>query len=195
MILNFIHYIYRIYRKCSQLLFWHTHKLFFRALGRGSYLIRPFRIDGVKGISIGEKTIVQRGLWLYCCGIENREATLSIGNGCVFGYDNHITSVGEVVIGNHVLTANNVYISDNVHGYEDINTPIIYQSVQFTRAVEIGDGCWIGENACIIGARVGKNSVIGANSVVLTDIPDYSVAVGIPAMVIKRYDINLNKWV
>lgn len=186
--------IYRIYRKCCQLFFWATHKFVFRTLGQGANLIRPFRIDGAKGISIGKKTQIQRGVWLYCCGVGERKASLSIGSNCVIGYNNHIVSVGEVVIGNHVITANNVYISDNAHGYEDITTPIVYQPVQFKRAVELGDGCWIGENACIIGARVGKNSVVGANAVVTTDVPDYSVAVGNPAIIIKRYDLKLNKW-
>jgi acetyltransferase-like isoleucine patch superfamily enzyme len=185
----------RIYQKCCRLFFWHTYKTVFRALGRGAYIVRPFRIDGRNDIAIGENTFFQRGAWLYCGGVNNRQASLSVGDGCVFGYNNHITAVGNVVIGNHVLTANNVYISDNTHSYEDIGTPIINQPVQFKGAVEIGDGCWIGENACIIGARVGKNSVIGANAVVTSDIPDYAVAVGIPAQIIRRFDTNLNRWV
>ncbi len=56
-----------------------------------------------------------------------------------------------------MLTANNVYISDNIHGYEDITRPVIRQPVKYKRSVEIGSGAWIGENACIIGANVGKN--------------------------------------
>ena len=56
--------------------------------------------------------------------------------------------------------------------------------------VEIGDGTWIGENVCIIGASIGKQCVIGANSVVLKDIPDYCVAVGLPAKVIKKYNFE-----
>jgi acetyltransferase-like isoleucine patch superfamily enzyme len=59
----------------------------------------------------------------------------------------------------------------------------------------IGDGSWIGENACIIGAHVGKNCVIGANAVVTSDIPDYSVAVGVPAVVIKRFDAPSKMWI
>ena len=61
--------------------------------------------------------------------------------------------------------------------------------------VLIGEGSWIGENVCIIGAFVGKNSIVGANSVVTNNIPDYCVAVGAPARVIKRYDHKDNQWV
>jgi acetyltransferase-like isoleucine patch superfamily enzyme len=58
----------------------------------------------------------------------------------------------------------------------------------------IGEGSWLGENVCVIGASIGKHCVIGANSVVTKDIPDYSVAVGIPAKVIKKYNFNKCEW-
>ncbi len=185
----------RLFSKLYRMCFASCHGWRFQKIGAGVALFRPFRVDGGKGITIGEKTIFQRGTWLYCCGVEGRKAVLSIGGGCAFGYNNHITAVGQVTIGSHVLTANNVYISDNLHDYEDVTVPIMHQSVRFKREVEIGDGSWIGENACIIGARVGKNCVIGANAVVTSDIPDYSVAVGVPATVIKQFDPQSKKWV
>ena len=184
----------RILNRLWSLWFALVHSPSFRMAGRGAFLFRPFRIDGAEGIEIGERTVMQRGGWLYCCGIDNIPASLKLGKGCVFGYNNHITAVRNVVIGDYVLTANNVYISDNLHGYEDITKPIMHQPVRFKGAVEIGDGCWIGENACIIGARIGKNCVIGANAVVTRDIPDYSVAVGIPAVIIRQWDPQLQKW-
>lgn len=186
-----VQFFSRLYR----LIFFVFYQGRFKRLGFGSALFRPFRVDGNADISIGKKTIFQRGVWLYCQGINNKRASLSIGNGCAFGYNNHITAVERVVIGNNVLTANNVYISDNLHDYEDITIPIMHQPVKFKREVIIGDGSWIGENVCIIGAHVGKNCVIGANAVVSSDIPDYSVAVGIPAKVIKQFDLNSQQWI
>ncbi|MDP2782490.1 DapH/DapD/GlmU-related protein [Devosia sp.] len=185
----------RILNKLWSLWFALVYGPSFRMIGRGSFLFRPFRIDGADGIEIGQKTILQRGSWLYCCGVGDAPASLKLGKGCVFGYNNHIASVRDVVIGDYVLTANNVYISDNLHCYEDTSKPIMRQPVRFKRAVAIGDGCWIGENACIIGARIGKNCVIGANAVVTCDIPDYSVAVGIPAVVIRQFDPHSQKWI
>lgn len=163
-------------------------------LGRGAFMCRPFRIDGAAAIEIGAKTVMQKGGWLYAAWGAEAPA-MRIGSGCVFGYANHITAVRKVIIGDQVLTANNVYISDNLHAYVDISQPIISQSVLFKGEVVIGDGCWIGENACIIGASVGRNSVIGANAVVTRDIPEYSVAVGAPAVVIRRFDKTLGRWV
>lgn len=185
----------RILSKLALLWFGLVYGASFKALGRSASMHRPFRVDGAASIELGSGAVVQRGGWLYCQGMEGISASLKIGAGCVFGYNNHITSVCSVVIGDHVLTANNVYISDNLHGYEDITRPVMHQPVRFKKAVVIGDGCWIGENACIIGATIGRNSIIGANAVVTRDIPDYAVAVGIPAVVIRQFDQQLQQWV
>ena len=185
----------RIYRRIKQLFFWSFHQSSFELLSSSAQFVSPFRLDGANSITVQDRTFFQRGVWLYCSGIDGVKAKLSIGKDCVFGYNNHITCVRKVSIGNFVLTANNVYISDNLHEYEDVTKPIIQQPVRFKRAVEIGEGAWIGENVSIIGASVGKNSVIGANSVVTRDVPDYSVAVGAPAVVIRQFDLQLQKWV
>jgi acetyltransferase-like isoleucine patch superfamily enzyme len=164
------------------------HRGGFGRLGRTAFMFRPYRIDGARNIELGAGSSLQRGSWLYCVSADDQPARMRIGADCDFGYNNHITCVRDLVIEDHVLTANNVYISDNVHGFEDISRPIKQQPVRFKGPVRIGSGSWIGENACIIGASVGRNCVIGANAVVTRDIPDYCVAVGIPARVIRRFD-------
>jgi acetyltransferase-like isoleucine patch superfamily enzyme len=167
----------------------------FAKLGRGAFLQSPFRIDGAAGIRLGEGSVMQRGGWLYCLARDGRPARIEIGCGCVFGFNNHITAIESVRIGDLVLTANNVYISDNLHGYEDISKPIMQQPLRVKGPVEIGSGSWLGENAAVIGVRIGRNCVIGANAVVTHDIPDYCVAVGIPARVIRHYDPLRQAWI
>jgi len=185
----------RIYRKSKKILFYYLNRSKFKFLSKTATFVSPIRFDGKDGIQIGDNSFIQSGAWLYCCGVDGLNANLSIGSNCEFGYNNHIASIQSVIIGDFVLTANNVYISDNIHEYLDVNKPIIRQSIRFKGAVNIGDGAWIGENVCIIGASIGKNSVIGANSVVTRDVPDFSVAVGSPARVIRRFDAELQKWV
>jgi len=153
------------------------------------------RVEGKKYISIGRNSVIQRGGWLLAIKIDDTEPILEIGDNCAIGDYCHITSVRKVKFENDVLLANNVYISDNLHDYENINIPIINQPVKFKKEVTIGAGSWIGENVCIIGACVGRNSVIGSNSVVTNDIEDYCVAVGSPARVIKRFDLVKKEWV
>jgi acetyltransferase-like isoleucine patch superfamily enzyme len=176
------------------LLFYILNKRKFKRLEFRALIIKPLRIDGKEYISLLRGAIIQKHSFLYAAKIDDHEPELIIGKGSLLGNYNHIASVRKVVFGENVLTADRVYVSDNLHEYENVNVPIVHQPVKFKSEVSIGDGSWIGENVCIIGARIGKNCVIGANAVVTSDIPDYSVAVGIPAKVIKKYDPKKQIW-
>jgi acetyltransferase-like isoleucine patch superfamily enzyme len=106
-----------------------------------------------------------------------------------------IESGGCIVIGNNVLIGPNVYISDRNHSYYDISIPIRDQGYTVKGGIEIGDNTWIGIHACIIGnVKIGKGCVIGANAVVTNDVPDYCVAVGNPARIVRRYNPEMHKW-
>jgi acetyltransferase-like isoleucine patch superfamily enzyme len=167
----------------------------YRYLNFRATVYMTVRVAGKKYISIDRNTVVNRYGWLLALKIDDYTPELSIGKNCAIGDFSHITAVRKVHIEDDVIMANNVYIADNLHGYEDINTPVINQKVVFKSEVVIKSGSWIGENVCIIGASVGKNSVIGANAVVTKDIPDYCIAVGSPARVIKKYNIDQKAWV
>lgn len=160
-----------------------------------SIIFKPIEIMGKKFISIGKSVIVRRHSSIFALqNDENQAPEIIINDFSSLGVSNHIAAVRKVVIGKHVLTANNVYISDNIHEYENIKLPVMKQPILFKSEVSIGDGTWIGENACIIGANIGKNCVIGANAVVTKNIPDFSVAVGNPARVIKQYNREISRW-
>jgi len=124
----------------------------------------------------------------------NKKSYLSIAKGTRIGHFSHIICLNKITIKENVLIADKVYMSDSTHGYEDIETPIKNQPLKFVSEVEIGENAWIGENVSIIGCKIGRNSVIGANSVVTKDIPEFCVAVGAPAKVVKRFDKNKNMW-
>lgn len=114
--------------------------------------------------------------------------TVRIGRGSEIGERCRISIANSLEIGEKVLLSPNVYITDCDHEYRNIDVPVIEQGiVQKGQAVSIGDGSYIGINTVIVGnVKIGKHCVIGANSVVTKDVPDYSVAVGIPARVIKN---------
>jgi len=92
------------------------------------------------------------------------------------------------------MLAQNIIISGLNHGYEDVTTPPRIQKV-VTKQITIDDDVWIGAN-CVItaGVTIGKHAVIGAGSVVTKDIPQFSVAVGNPARVIKKYNFETSSW-
>ena len=97
--------------------------------------------------------------------------------------------------------ASKIYISDCTHGFysgqggqSSPDTPPMQRDYEML-PVEIMDNAWIGESVSILpGVKIGKGSIIGANAVVTKDIPDYSIAVGIPARVVKKYNFQSAKW-
>jgi acetyltransferase-like isoleucine patch superfamily enzyme len=92
-----------------------------------------------------------------------------------------------ITIGRKVLMARNVYVADHMHAFADIGVAVLEQGIDRLGPVEIGDGAWLGQNVVVgPGVRIGRGTVVGANSVVLGDLPEYSVAVGSPARVVRR---------
>ena len=164
-------------------------------LGRGSRIINPLRFECPSYIYLGERVTVNRFCWLGAYPQKGFDRPrLSIGDGSQIGHFNHITCINDVEIGPNVLTADRVHISDNEHIFENVSIPVMKQGVTSRSVVAIGEGTWIGENANVLSCKVGRNCVIGANAVVISDIPDFSVAVGVPARVVKRYDPGEKRW-
>ena len=113
-----------------------------------------------------------------------------IGDRCLIGRGTSIIGHLSIEIGNDVFTGMNVYITDQNHGYENLDEPIGKQ-LPNEQPVSIGESSWIGSGAIILpGSKIGDHVVIGANSVVTGEIPSYSVAVGSPARVVRQYDGN-----
>jgi len=172
-----------------------AYKRRFKSIGKNTVIRKPLKIDGYENIIIGDSVRVSNLTWLAALPLTNTgECLLSIGDGTCIGNFNHIYATRKVVLGKKVLTADKVYISDNLHGYENISIPIMDQDIRQNGEVTIGDGTWLGENVCVLGVSIGKNCVVGANAVVTKDIPDYSIAVGNPAIIIKKYCLETKLW-
>jgi acetyltransferase-like isoleucine patch superfamily enzyme len=122
------------------------------------------------------------------------DTVVSIGDRCVIGRGSSIVAHQRVEIGNDVWTGPGVYISDANHGYEDRSVPPGRQFAA-TRSVCVGDGAWLGTGVLVMpGATIGRHVVVGGGSVVTGALPDYSVAVGNPARVVRRY-VDGDGWV
>ena len=193
LLVAFIRHCFLFCIRVIQCLKW---KFFFAEFGKKSQIISPLSLDGKENMIIGNRVYVGYKTWLAALPLTGeKECILELQDGVTVGHFNHIYATKKIVLERDVLTADKVYISDNLHGYEDINLPIKQQPIIQHREVVIGEGSWLGENVCVLGAKIGKHCVIGANSVVTKDIPDYCVAVGVPAKVIRSYDSSLNMWV
>lgn len=163
----------------------------FHAFGEGSVICYPpTTLMNAEYISIGTGTMIGPHVALSAGMVPGQrcitDPVVSIGDRCLIGRGSGIVGHLSIVIGDDVWTGHHVYITDHNHGYDDPTLPISRQ-IQPERPVSIGSGSWIGHGAVILpGARIGRNVVIGANSVVSGSIPDHSIAVGAPARVIKR---------
>ena len=125
--------------------------------------------------------------------ISNVMGDVVLGRGSLVGFGSVV--IGPVVVDDDALLAQNVVLSALNHNYEDIRRPIRDQGVAMA-PIHIGKGSWIGANAVVLpGVRVGCNTVIAAGAVVTQDIPDYCVAVGSPARVVRRYDPTQGRFV
>ena len=115
---------------------------------------------------------------------------LTIGNNVSMNTDVHIGCINMVSIGNNVLMASRIYISDHSHGEinkEAFSLPPAYRPLISKGPVIIKDNVWIGEGVCILpGVTIGENSIIGANAVVTKDVPDNCVAGGNPARILRQ---------
>jgi acetyltransferase-like isoleucine patch superfamily enzyme len=169
----------------------------FKEFGVGARISPPFRFYGLHQISVGEHAYIARNCWIHVVGDDDHEdrARIIIHAHTGIGMGSHISAVREVVIGEHVLLAPNVYISDHAHAYENVELPVMRQGITDIAPVFIGRHTWLGQNVVVLpGVAIGQHCIIGANSVVNSSIPDYSVAVGAPARVIKRYNRDTNQW-
>ena len=163
---------------------------FFHFKGKGASICWQSRIDVLpfNKFNIGTDSTIED----YCT-VNNGVGDVIIGNNTLIGMGN--TIIGPVTIGNHVIFAQNIVVSALNHEYRNINLPIHEQKI-LTNPVVIEDECWIAANVVILaGVTIGKHSVVAAGAIVTKSIPPYSVAVGNPARVIKRYDFNKEEWV
>lgn len=155
-------------------------------------------IRGIERMKFGENVVIQKDCWLNIAFQNPAEGPMiAIDEGTNIGRRCTISAANSIIIGKFVLIAPNVFIADTHHEYQKLGIPIMHQGITtHNDRVTVGDETWIGINAVIMGnVAIGKHCVIGANSVVVKDIPDYSVAVGNPAKVVKMLDVNTVQWV
>lgn len=113
-------------------------------------------------------------------------ARIRIGGGSFLNQGVMVAAMDLVEIGEHCMFANGCFVTDANHRFDDPITPVPWQGFTTKGPTRLGDNVWCGANVVITsGVTIGERSVIGANSVVTTDIPAYSIAAGAPARVIK----------
>ena len=157
--------------------------------GRHAVIYSSVRRDLVpfRKCAIGSRSVIES-----FSVINNAVGDVVIGNDTRIGVGN--TIIGPVTIGHQVNIGQHVLISGLNHNYEAVDQPIAEQGVRVT-PITIADDVWIGGNAVILpGICIGCHAVVGAGAVVTKDVEPYTVVVGNPARVIKRWDVKQQSW-
>ena len=157
-------------------------------MGRRVVLDKPAKINNPSAVSIGNFTTLTAGAVLADLKPgQGRYPKIKIGTYCTFMYRFQCNAAESVIIGNYVLAASNVLITDSDHVVEPQGIPVTKNNKFKSKPVTIGNNCWIGQNVVILkGVTIGDNCIIGANSVVTRDVEANSVAAGNPARIIKK---------
>ncbi|MDZ7262166.1 MAG: acyltransferase [candidate division KSB1 bacterium] len=133
-----------------------------------------------EGIIIGNGVFIGRNTILSC-----KNGDIILGDNVNMGFNCEIFSASSIRVGKNCLVAAYCYLVGGTHHFDRTDVPILFQERE-SRGIVIGDNCWLGAHAAIFdGITVGKECVIGAGAIVNTDIPDWAIAVGIPARVVK----------
>lgn len=179
-------------RKCKDI-------INFKLKNKGVVVGKNIILRNPQYISCGKNVVIGDESKLLCCDSYGEEKyddlpEIQIGDNFYATRNFTIQCANKVIIGKNVLAASNVFIIDYNHGINPLT--MSYLDNPLTRGVVfIDDGVWIGNDVIILpNVHIGKKSIIGAGSVVTKNIPEFCIAVGNPAKVIKKFDIKENRW-
>ncbi len=174
---------------------WTARALAYRPLLKNiefpSYIGNPINIIGYKKISIGKNVRIYPNIRLE---VHGKDSEVIIEDDVGIAQNVHITCNGRLVIGKGSVVLANAFITNIDHDYSQIDVPILKQK-QILKETRIGENCFIGIGAAIqAGTILGKQCIVGTNSVVRGEFPDYCVIAGNPAKIIKKYNFETNQW-
>lgn len=182
----------------SKMFFQNKYALGIKHIGKNSKVGLLYNFLNGKYISIGDHTSIGRYARLHCYDHYNGvkfQPKIEIGSNCIFGPNLTILCADSVVIEDNVAFAGYITIVNENHGTDVEHELPFYRQTLTSAPVLVKEGSWIGERCCILpGVTIGKKCIIGSGSVVTKSIPDYSIAVGNPAKVVKRWNFETHMW-
>ena len=173
------------------------NRFLFGGYGKDVYIEPGVVINRPRFVQVGNHVRIKRNssINLHPKDKKSKEILLFIGDHVIISESCFISACNRIVIEENVGISPNVMIIDNSRKPGDVIRPSKEQKIE-VGTVQIGADSWIAYGACILpNVTIGRHCIIGALSVVNRDVPPYSVAVGSPARVVKRYDFDRKEWV
>ncbi|HEX8157301.1 MAG TPA: acyltransferase [Solirubrobacteraceae bacterium] len=166
---------------------WNRARIHWRLMRREAFARWPLHGNVLEALDegrlqIGPNVLLEPDVWITAPG----GARISIGEGTFLNLNVMVAAQELVEIGAHCMLANNCFVTDANHRFDDPHKPITWQGFTTKGPTRIGDNVWLGANVVVTsGVTIGERCVIGANSVVTQDIPPFSIAAGAPAKVLR----------
>ena len=184
--------------KTTYTFFFNWHKIVhFKMFGKKSFIGKGLTIHLAKNgnIYIGNNVRIGNNARLSLYEDAHGFPNIKINDGCYIGDSFSILTCKNVIIEQDVLIASGVSLIGENHGMNPEHEFHYKSQPLNSKDIIIKTGAWIGEKAIILpGVSVGKKSIIGAGSVVTKNVPDYSIVVGNPAKIVKKYDFETHTW-
>jgi acetyltransferase-like isoleucine patch superfamily enzyme len=196
-LINVFNKLSNLFRELKNNIFYYYYRLVFGSFGRKSFFKGEVWLTNPKYIFIGKSCQIGP----YCrletftnYGLVKTSPVLIIGDNTSIQHAVHIYCANSVILEKGCLIASGCMITDNNHGTNPIGEHYVKQPLK-SRPTILREDVWLGENVCVLaGSEIGKRSIIRSNSVVVGKIPEYSIASGNPAKVIKKFNFNTNIW-
>lgn len=175
-----------------------TFKFRYKVARNGGYAGSSIVVTHPECIKVGRGVRIKKGYRIECypmfAGIKLKPNVI-LDDGVIIGHRLTIFGADKVEIGADTIFAGNVTLISENHGTDPTSViPYHAQSLE-TGPICIGNGCWLGQNVCVLpNVRIGNKCIIATNAVVTKDVPDYCIAAGIPARVIKRFNFEKEQW-
>lgn len=165
-------------------------------VGENSYIDPTVQIIGWENISIGCNTTISEESWLNVNYRDKLNDQIIIGNNCHIGRRNFFSSGPLIRIKDYGFTGLDCHFLGCGHNIESPLTPYIASGLSIGGCIEIGVNCWLATSVTVMqNVKIGHGTVVGARSVVTRDLPPFSIAVGNPCRVVKRFDFINKKWI
>jgi len=174
----------------------------FVSFGKGSWAHYSFHVDraSARFISIGENVALARGARLDACPAPGTDGpVLIVEGGCGVQRECVISARFRIHVERNVIFGPSVVVMDHSDAEGDAISAADGRRAASGGAIRIEEGCWIGFGSRIVCEEgelvIGRNSVLGANSVITGSVPPYSVVMGNPPTIVRQYDTAQGKWV
>jgi acetyltransferase-like isoleucine patch superfamily enzyme len=182
--------------KLTTLSWWARWRFEKSRVGESVLLDPSVQIAGWKNVSIGANTTISEGCWLNVNFRDNLIDRIIIGRNCHIGRRNFFSAGPLIEIKDYVFTGLDCHFLGCGHNIDSPMIPYIASGLNAGGVIQIGVNCWLATAVTVLqNVKIGHGTVVGARSLVVRELPPFSIAVGNPCKVIKRFDFKNNKWI